>query len=385
MYSILLVIIYVAFISLGLPDSILGAAWPSMQPNLAVPFSYMGAISVIIAGGTIISSLFSNRVIYKLGTGRVTAVSVFMTAAALFGFSVSDSFWQLCLWGIPYGLGAGCVDAALNHYVALHYKAKHMSWLHCFWGVGATVGPYIMGFVLTRGMTWNSGYRIIAILQMLLTAVLIVTLPLWKDGHVSDAKEGKQRPLSLMEVMKLPGARQVMTGFFCYCSVEATAGLWASSYLVLNRGISAETAAKWAAIFYLGITLGRFLCGFITMKVNDKNMIRMGQILIGCGLLLFFIPFGTAFAFMGLILTGAGCAPIYPGLIHATPDTFGKEASQSVIGVQMASAYVGTTFMPPLFGMLSEAVGIGFYPIYLLLFLILMIVMLEKVNRMGRN
>lgn len=385
MYSVLLIIIYVAFISLGLPDSILGAAWPSMQPNLAVPFSYAGVISIIIAGGTILSSLFSNRVIYRLGTGKVTALSVAMTAAALFGFSVSDSFWQLCLWGIPYGLGAGSVDAALNHYVALHYKAKHMSWLHCFWGIGATAGPYIMGFVLTRGMTWNTGYRSIAILQILLTAVLIVTLPLWKDGKAAEAESEKQRPLSLAEVMRLPGAKQVMVGFFCYCSVEATAGLWASSYLVLNRGISAEAAAKWAAIFYLGITLGRFLCGFITLKAEDKNMIRMGQLLIACGLVMFFVPFGKAFALIGLILTGAGCAPIYPSLIHATPDTFGKEASQSVIGVQMASAYVGTTFMPPLFGMLSENVGIGFYPLYLLLFLGLMVWMLECLNRCTGN
>lgn len=390
MYSLLLVIIYIAFISLGLPDSILGAAWPSMQPQLGVPVSYAGGISVIIAGGTIISSLFSNFLIHKLGTGKVTAISVAMTAAALFGFSVSGSYWQLCLWGIPYGLGAGSVDAALNNFVALHYKAKHMSWLHCFWGIGATAGPYIMGFVLTGGFSWNMGYRMISVLQIILTVVLIATLPMWKEKKGNEegkktegSEEAAQRPLSLPEVVKLPGAKGVMTGFFCYCAVESTAGLWASSYMVLDRNISAQTAAKWAALFYLGITLGRFICGFLTMKVNDKNMIRMGQGLIVIGILMLLLPFGNGFAFGGLIMIGLGCAPVYPSLIHATPDTFGADVSQSVIGVQMASAYVGTTFVPPLFGMLSEVLGVGFYPVFLAVFLVLMVVMLERVNRIS--
>lgn len=389
MYSLLLVIIYIAFISLGLPDSILGSAWPSMQPELSVPVSYAGGISVIIAGGTIISSLFSNYLIHRLGTGKVTAVSVAMTAAALFGFSLSDSYWQLCLWGIPYGLGAGSVDAALNNFVALHYKAKHMSWLHCFWGIGATAGPYIMGFVLTRGISWNMGYRIISVIQVILTLVLIVTLPMWKEKsektkekESAEGKEAIQQPLSIPEVMRLPGAKGVMTGFFCYCAVESTAGLWASSYMVLYRGISAETAAKWAALFYLGITLGRLICGFLTMKVNDKNMVRLGQGIMVMGILLLLLPFGNGFAFAGLIMIGLGCAPVYPSMLHATPDTFGADVSQSVIGVQMASAYVGTTFMPPLFGMLSESLGIGLYPVYLAVFLVLMAVMLERVNRM---
>lgn len=389
MYSLLLVIIYIAFISLGLPDFILGSAWPSMQPELSVPVSYAGGISVIIAGGTIISSLFSNYLIHRLGTGKVTAVSVAMTAAALFGFSLSDSYWQLCLWGIPYGLGAGSVDAALNNFVALHYKAKHMSWLHCFWGIGATAGPYIMGFVLTKGISWNMGYRIISVIQVILTLVLIVTLPMWKEKsektkekESAEGKEAIQQPLSIPKVMRLPGAKGVMTGFFCYCAVESTAGLWASSYMVLHRGISAETAAKWAALFYLGITLGRLICGFLTMKVNDKNMVRLGQGIMVMGILLLLLPFGNGFAFAGLIMIGLGCAPVYPSMLHATPDTFGADVSQSVIGVQMASAYVGTTFMPPLFGMLSEILGIGLYPVYLAVFLVLMAVMLERVNRM---
>lgn len=399
MYSLLLAIIYLAFISLGLPDSILGAAWPTMQPDLGVPVSYAGGISFIISGGTIISSLLSNYLIHKLGTGKVTAISVAMTAAALFGFSVSGSYWQLCLWGIPYGLGAGSVDAALNNFVALHYKAKHMSWLHCFWGIGATAGPYIMSFALSGGLGWNMGYRIVSAIQIILTAVLIVSLPMWREKKKKDAAQGvcenrecaekadkikEEIPLSLPQVLKLPAAKHVMTGFFCYCAVESTAGLWASSYMVLDRGISAQTAAKWAALFYLGITLGRFICGFLTMRMGDKNMVRLGQGLVGCGVLLL-LPFGNTLVFAGLILIGLGCAPIYPSLLHATPDTFGTAVSQSVIGVQMAVAYVGSTFMPPVFGILSELLGIGFYPVYLSLFLILMIGMLERGNRIRQD
>ena len=384
MYSILLVIIYVAFISLGLPDSVLGAAWPSMQPELLVPLSYAGGISILISGGTVISSLASGRLIEKLGTGRLTALSVFMTAGALFGFSISGAYWQLCLFAIPYGLGAGSVDAALNHFVSLHYEAKHMSWLHCFWGIGATLGPYIMGLCLTAGKSWQVGYRLLSLFQILFTAVLILTLPLWKQKK-EEGEEEKFPALSLAEVWKLPGAKEVMTAFFGYCSVEATAGLWAASFLVLTRGIDANTAAKWAALFYLGITAGRFVSGFLTMRLKDKSMIRLGQTGIFMGILLLVLPFGKVAAFVGLILTGFGCAPIYPSLIHATPDTFGKQAAQSVIGVQMASAYVGTTFMPPFFGLLQKVTGIGAYPLFLLLFLILMTVMSERVSLKKRE
>ena len=371
MYTMLLVMIYLAFISLGLPDSLLGAAWPSMQPELMVPVSYAGGISIIIAGCTIISSLCSNYLIHKLGTGKVTAISVTMTAVALVGFAMSGSYWQLCLWGIPYGLGAGSVDAALNNYVALHYEAKHMSWLHCFWGVGTTIGPAILGVVLTSGLRWNLGYWIIAGLQIVLAVVLFVTLPIWhKQAGENGQKEEKQKPLSLWQVIKLPAAKGVMIGFFCYCSLEATAGLWAASYMVIQRGISAEEAARWGSLFYMGITVGRFLSGFLTMKMNDKNMIRLGQGLIVAGIVFLLLPLGDVAAFTGLILIGLGCAPIYPCLIHATPNTFGARVSQSVIGVQMASAYVGTTFMPSSFGVLAEWIGIACYPVYMFVFLI---------------
>ena len=304
MVSLLLAVIYLAFISLGLPDALLGSAWPSMYLEFGVPVSYAGIISMIIAVGTIVSSLQSDRLTRWLGTGKVTAISVAMTAAALFGFSISHSFVMLCLWAVPYGLGAGSVDASLNNYVALHYESRHMSWLHCMWGVGATVGPYIMGAALTGGMGWNSGYRMIAILQVILTVILIFSLPLWKQRPRLVDAEGKvvrEKALSLKEIIGIPGAKEVMLCFFCYCAVEQTAALWASSYLNLYKGIPAERSASFASMFFIGITVGRALSGFITMKLNDVQMIRMGQGIIAAGILVMLLPLGEMASLAGLI------------------------------------------------------------------------------------
>lgn len=384
MVQLLLVIIYLAFISLGLPDALLGSAWPSMYSEFGVPISYAGIISMIIAAGTIVSSLQSDRLTRRLGTGKVTAISVAVTAAALFGFSVSQSFWMLCLWAIPYGLGAGSVDASLNNYVALHYESKHMSWLHCMWGVGATLGPYVMGYALTRGMTWNSGYRIISILQVVLTAILILSLPLWKGRPQMTAEDGQEvspKALSLPEIMKIPGAKEVMLCFFCYCALEQTAGLWASSYLTLYKGVPAETAAGYASMFYIGITIGRALSGFITMKLNDVQMIRLGQGIIGLGVLVLLLPLGESVSLAGLILIGLGCAPIYPCIIHSTPAHFGADKSQALIGVQMACAYVGTCLMPPIFGLIANHISVALLPVFLLVILVLMVVMHEGLTR----
>lgn len=386
MVHLLLSVIYLAFISLGLPDSLLGSAWPSMYPEFSVPVSYAGIVSMIIAAGTIISSLQSDRLTRLLGAGRVTAISVAMTAAALFGFSISNSFWMLCLWAIPYGLGAGSVDAALNNYVALHYASRHMSWLHCMWGVGATLGPYIMGAALTNGSGWNMGYRYISLLQIVLTVILIFSLPLWKQHtDTTEAASGKtdvtqesSKPLSLQKILRIPGAKAVMITFFCYSSLEATAGLWAGSYLVLHHQFSAETAARWSSLFYLGITVGRALSGFLTFKLNDMQMIRLGQALIACGIFSILLPFGNAALLSGLILIGLGCAPIYPCIIHSTPAHFGADKSQAIIGVQMASAYTGTCLMPPLFGLLANNISIILFPVFLSVILLLMILMHEK-------
>lgn len=380
MVHLLLVVIYLAFISLGLPDSLLGSAWPSMYGEFGVPVSYAGIISMIIAVGTIISSLQSDRLTRKLGAGKITAISVALTATALFGFSISHSFGSLCLWAIPYGLGAGSVDAALNNYVALHYASRHMSWLHCMWGVGASLGPYIMGYALTGGQSWSMGYRYIAVLQIILTAVLLFSLPLWKSRdteEVSTNDQDTERVLSLRQIVRIPGAREVMITFFCYCAIEQTAGLWTSSYLVLYKGVSAETAAGFAGLFFIGITIGRGLSGFLTMKLHDTSMVRLGECIILIGITALLLPFNENGTLVGLILIGLGCAPIYPCIIHATPANFGADTSQAIIGAQMASAYVGTCFMPPLFGVIANRISVALLPLYLFLILALMFVMHE--------
>ncbi|MCI5874506.1 MAG: MFS transporter [Clostridiales bacterium] len=388
MVHLLLAVIYISFISLGLPDSLLGAAWPMMYGEFGVPVSYAGAISMIIAAGTIVSSLQSDRMTRKLGTGKVTALSVAMTAIALFGFSMSHSFWMLCLWAIPYGLGAGGVDASLNNYVALHYASRHMSWLHCMWGVGASVGPYIMGYALTGGHGWNMGYRYIAILQIGLTAILIFSIPLWKKRPVAETKEGKRiedEPLSLRQIVSIKGAKEVMVAFFCYCALEQTTGLWASSYLVLYRGITEEKAASFASLFYIGITIGRALSGFLTIKFSDTQMIRLGEGIIVVGIASLLLPFGENFSLAGLILIGLGCAPVYPCIIHSTPTHFGEDKSQAVIGVQMASAYVGTCLMPPVFGLIANHISVTLFPVFLLVILALMWGMYEKLLKVGTS
>ena len=379
--SFLLGIIYLSFISLGLPDALLGSAWPNMYPEFQVPVSYAGMISMIIAFGTILSSLQSDRLTRRFGTGKVTAASVGITALALWGFSVSHSFLQLCLWAIPYGLGAGSVDASLNNYVALHYASKHMSWLHCMWGVGATLGPYIMGALLTGGAAWNMGYQVISLLQIVLTAVLIISLPKWKEENRAgeEAKGGK--PLTFREIISIPGAKAIILCFFCYCAVEQTTMLWASSYLNLAKGIDAKTAASFAGMFCTGITVGRGINGFIAMKWKDEQMIRMGEGIILMGILVMLLPLGNLASLIGFSLIGLGCAPVYPCIIHSTPEYFGAERSQAMIGVQMASAYVGICLMPPFFGLLANHISIRILPLYLLLFLVIMGIMYELLNK----
>ncbi len=379
MASLLLPVIYLAFISLGLPDSLLGSAWPSMYIELGASLSWAGIVSMIISVGTIVSALCSERLNLRLGTGGVTFLSVLLTAVALLGFSLSTSFWQLCLWAVPYGLGAGSVDAALNNYVALHYESRHMSWLHCMWGVGASIGPVIMGRALAGG-TWQGGYRTIALLQFALTAVLLLSLRLWKRPQ-ANVEGADFKPHPIPELLRRPGVPQVLLCFFCYSALEATAGMWAASYCTLVRGIDAETAARWASLFYVGITIGRGVCGFLTMKISDQNMIRLGQALIAAGVVLVLAPLGQGTLFAGLITVGLGCAPIYPSIIHETPVNFGRDVSMSMTGLQMATAYVGSCLMPPLFGLLAQYVTPTLYPWFLAVILALMFVMAESLHR----
>ena len=381
MVHLLLVIIYLSFISLGLPDPLLGAAWPAMHVEFGVPVSYAGGISMIITFCTIISSLLSDRMTLRFGTGRITAFSVGLTAVALFGFSVSKEYWMLLLWAIPYGLGAGNVDASLNNYVALHYASRHMSWLHCMWGFGATVGPYVMGTALTGGMGWNSGYRYIALLQIVLSVILFLSLPIWKERTGELGEKKRRKPLTFKQIFAIPGAKEVMFSFFCYCALETAAGLWASSYFVVKNDLSAEDAASFASLFYIGMTAGRAISGFLTYKLNDTQMVRLGSAVIGVGILVMLLPIGIFASIAGLILIGLGCAPVYPCIIHSTPAHFGAENSQAIIGVQMASAYVGILTLPPLFGLIANYVTVTLLPFYLMPILALMVIMFERLTK----
>ena len=379
MYSFLLALIYLAFISLGLPDSLLGAGWPVMHTELGVSVSFMGIISMVISGGTIVSSLLSDKLTHKFGTRTVTVTSVLLTVAALFGFSFSGSFSMLIIFAVPYGLGAGAIDAALNNYVALHYKAKHMSWLHCFWGVGAIISPFIMSFAL-KNLNWNGGYRIVGFIQLAIALLPLVTLPVWKINKTESTADTKR--VGLTAALKIKGVPFLLIGFFAYCAAEATAMYWASTYFTEVKGISGDRAASFAALFYIGITLGRFASGFITERLGDRRMILLGTGILACGIMILLIPvrsYMTAFA--AFLVIGFGCAPIYPCIIHSTPANFGAENSGAIIGIQMASAYVGSTFIPPLFGLFGNAVGFSVMPVYLLAFFALMIIMTEATFR----
>lgn len=439
----LLPIIYLAFISLGLPDSAIGSAWPTMAPSFGAGISWVGVVTMIISAGTIVSSLMSVRVVERFGTGRVTVMSVVLTAAALMGFSQSQAFWQLCLWAVPYGLGAGAVDAALNAFVAVHYESQHMSWLHCMWGVGASGGPMVMAQCLERS-TWSLGFLVLGGIQVGIALVLTLSLPLWRDrklprvsgrragreaasgaapeaalphgeaghgagarvlsgataapgagevsgaaaasgaGGTSDGTRGKlPARRTRAQLLRIPGVKAVLVSFFCYSAFEATCGNWAATFCTLARGIDAQTAASWAALFYMGITAGRAVSGFISLKVNDRNMIRLGQALIAVAFVCVLMPGDTAL-FAGLVLMGCGCAPIYPSTIHATPARFGEELALELTGMQMAFAYIGSLAMSPLFGVLAQFVGAWIYPWYLVLFLVGMVVAGERLNGVVR-
>ena len=380
MASLLLALIYICFISLGLPDSLLGSAWPVMHEQIQVPVSYAGIISMAICVCTILSSLFSDKLLRKFGAGKVTAFSVALTAFGLAGFSVSDSFWELILYSVPYGLGAGGVDAILNNYVALHYKAQHMSWLHCMWGVGASISPFIMSFALASVQKWNVGYFTVSAIQWLLFAAMLVSLPIWEKGTKKEETAQEQpQSLTFREIFSIKGALPCFFTFFCYCSLELTTSLWASSYLVQKWSFTPDSAAGFASMFYLGVTFGRFANGFLAMKLSDHFLIRMGIGLITVGIALLFVPLHHSFALIGFIIIGLGCAPIYPCIIHMTPTVFGKDKSQAMIGIQMAFAYIGFLLMPPLFGVIAEHISISLLPVYQLVLLVFMFITHELV------
>lgn len=381
--ALLLIMIYLAFIGLGLPDGLLGTAWPVLHLDIHSPLSLAGVISFIITMGTIVSSLLSDRLTHRFGTGRVTAFSVAMTAIALFLFSAADSFWMLCVAAIPYGLGAGAVDAALNNVVALHYSAKHMSWLHCFWGVGASIGPYVMAWALKGSLSWHGGYILIGALQCVISLALWVTLPLWKTklhpvSHDND--DAPHTPLALTQVLRIRGVKPLLLGFFFYSCAEMLMMLWTGSYLTEYRRMAPSDAAVLSSLFYIGMMSGRFVNGFLAERFHDRTLIRLGLGILTVGVALLFIPFYATTA-AGLLIIGLGCAPIYPCIIHSTPSLFGKDRSQSIIGVEMAAAYSGSCLMPPLFGVIADFVSMSLFPVFLLGFAVLVFWLMEQLHR----
>lgn len=399
MFSFLLLIIYLSFISLGLPDALLGSAWPIMHEELKVPLSYSGSVYMLISCCTILSSLKSESLNRRFGTGKITAFSVLLTALAIFGFSMSRSFYMLLLFAIPYGLGAGSVDAALNHYVALHYSSRHMNWLHCMWGIGASFGPYIMGFVLQRGYSWSKGYLLIGMLQAGLTFLLFLSLGLWKEKEedmndlvkveMHEGEEGK-KAMSFREILRIPGAKECIASFFFYCAIEQTIGLWSGSFMVYSLRIDAKLAASLVALFYFGITFGRFLAGIFSAKWKDEELILGGIAILFLGIVLLF-PAGLfsgkrlfgmelrqIFVVLSLLFMGLGCAPIYPAIIHSTPYNFGAENTSALIGKQMASAYIGSLSLPPVFGVLAKNFGTELFPFYAVVLGIAMLYMYKQ-------
>ncbi|WP_166244691.1 MFS transporter [Paenibacillus turpanensis] len=389
MSTILLLIIYLAFISLGLPDSLLGASWPVMRTDLGAAMGTAGLLSMTITVGTIASSLVSGAIIRRFGTGRVTLVSCIMTAGALLGFSYAPSIIWLIVCAIPLGLGGGAVDAGLNHYVAARYKAHHMSWLHCFWGVGATAGPIIMAAFLSGNASWRGGYLAVAGMQFALVLLLFVTLPLWGrvDGKHNAGLGGEQaeaQPLRDDAGARKPqhakGVKYALASFLFYCGVETTVGLWGSTYLVRIKGLPADEAAFWVSIYFAGITIGRLITGFVTFKIGNQPLIRAGQITALAGALLLLLPLPTGFTLSGLLITGLGLAPIFPSMLHETPVRFGEAHAQRIMGYQMAVAYTGSTLMPPLLGMLAGFSSIGIFPIYIVIMASAMLLFSERLN-----
>jgi len=383
MAALLISIVYLAFIGLGLPDGLLGSGWPVMHVQMGADLSYAGILSMLITGGMVFATLLSDRITRRLGAGLTTAIGVTLAATAMFGFSNSSAFWMLCLWAVPAGFAAGTIDAALNNYVALHYSSRYMSWLHAFWGVGAIISPYIMGHSIANGFGWESGYFTVSMLQVCIAIALFASLPLWKkrSGGVPNAKE-RGKAMSLPQILQIKGVKLVLPAFCAFCAIEFSTMLWASSYLVLHRGIAEEVAARYGALFFWGMTVGRFLGGIIADKIGDRNMIRGSMAIMIMGVIMIMLPISPDQpSLVGLVVLGLGCASVYPSIIHSTPFNFGEENSRAIIGVQMAGAYTGSTFIPPLLGFLTRFTGIVIFPFFIITLTLISLILLELLNK----
>lgn len=398
MATFILMIIYIAFISLGLPDGMLGAAWPTMRLDFGMPVGHAGFVSFVISSGTIVSSLFSVKVIRKLGTGKVTAFSVLLTAVGLTGFALTPNFWWLFLFAIPLGIGAGAVDSALNEYIAEHYKAIHMNMLHCFWGIGALTGPLIMSGFIKNTSSWRPSYGLVAIIQFVLVTILFFSLPLWKkleNQRKENAEIEKQENLvsqkkkSTLESLKIRGVKSVLICFMTYTAMELMLGLWGATYLTSIKNFEPSRAAAWVSLYYGGITLGRFLAAFLSIKLNNKQLIRLGSILTIVAVVFMFlghfIEHTTYFTLAGFVLFGLGCAPIFPAMLHETPERFGKENAQSIMGFQMSMAYTASTTLPPIFGFIASATTPALLPWVLAGFVIVFYIFSESCTRIFKK
>lgn len=377
---LLLAVIYITFIGLGLPDSLLGTIWPAMYEELDVGISAQGILSVIVSVGTVISSISSAAIMKKFSTCTIIIVSVFMTALAIIGISLSSIFWPLIIISLVLGLGAGCIDSCLNSFVAEHYSPMHMSWLHCFWGIGATLGPVILSFYLAKSM-WKQGTMAIGLIQIAITAVLIFSIPLWKKIDRAEETEIEEKnSITYKKALGRHGVFATLMAFFFYCGIEQTAGHWGASFLNICRGISLDTAARMVSVYFLGIATGRLLSGFLTLKVSNKTLINLGGIFIFVGSLLIGFTKSEILLWAAFILIGLGCAPIFPCLISETPHSFGKIYTQSIMGLQMAFSYLGIAILPPVFGLIAENHS-GLFPYYILGMDILMFVSVLNLNR----
>ena len=375
MATALLIIIYIAFIGLGIPDSLFGTAWPAIYSEFELPISFGSFVTIIISCGTVLSSVISSKIISRLGTNKVSAYSTLLTALALLGFSFAPNLWVMCFWAIILGVGAGAIDVALNNYVAIHYSATHMSFLHCFYGVGVSVSPYILSLVIAGNFGWRGGYRIAFAIQLIITLLLFLSLPLWRKAHggENESEENTHKDLSFGSVLKIPGVKMMCSLFIASCAIECTCGGWGSTFLVEYKHLPAEKAAQIIMIYYIGMTLGRFLSGVLAAKLHSWKIIKLGQIVLGLALLLLILPGGVYLCALGMFLIGLGNGPLFPNFNYLTPENFGSDISQSVIGIQMASAYIGIMVAPAVCGLLGQVFGMVIFPFYLILFYAIMI------------
>lgn len=387
MATALLIIIYIAFIGLGIPDSLFGTAWPAIYSEFELPISFGSFVTIIISCGTVLSSVISSKIISRLGTNKVSAYSTLLTALALLGFSFAPNLWVMCFWAIILGVGAGAIDVALNNYVAIHYSATHMSFLHCFYGVGVSVSPYILSLVIAGNFGWRGGYRIAFAIQLIITLLLFLSLPLWRKAHggENESEENTHKDLSFGSVLKIPGVKMMCSLFIASCAIECTCGGWGSTFLVEYKHLPAEKAAQIIMIYYIGMTLGRFLSGVLAAKLHSWKIIKLGQIVLGLALLLLILPGGVYLCALGMFLIGLGNGPLFPNFNYLTPENFGSDISQSVIGIQMASAYIGIMVAPAVCGLLGQVFGMVIFPFYLILFYAIMIPVTIRVKTMLKN